>query len=212
MNIRKSEIGEELCSESSPPEDVQGVQNNTSGKPTDSHRYTTIRFANCNKGDENTARNRPNKYDEILQGRKLEEFLNDTWNDRWLETEKGQWTHEIYPDLRSRKEVDHNPMPEMVRFLTGHGSFAAKLAQMNLKESDKCSCAQTTKHLWNTTRQRQTQRIPTSCKRDGKETKGRRISVQNQKCGQLIRTMKSRFLVGWNPTLPKSARVGLPID
>jgi hypothetical protein len=24
----------------------------------------------------------PNKYEEILQGRKLEGFLNDTWNDR----------------------------------------------------------------------------------------------------------------------------------
>jgi len=114
--------------------------------------------------------------------------------------------------------VDHDPTPEMVHFLTGYRPFAAKLAQMNLKESDKCSCgsAQTTKHFWisctkselkhlhntkpnlikNTTRQRQTQRIPTSCKRDGKDTKGRRISVQNQKRGQLIRTMKSRFLVG----------------
>jgi hypothetical protein len=83
----------------------------------------------------------PDRYDEILQGRrKLEEFLNDTCNDRWLETEKGQWTHEIYPDLCSRKEMDHDPTPEMVHFLTGHGSFAAKLAQMNLKESDKCTC------------------------------------------------------------------------
>ncbi|KAH0950378.1 hypothetical protein HN011_009116 [Eciton burchellii] len=38
----------------------------------------------------------------------------------------------------------------MVHFLTRHGPFAAKLAQMNLKESDKCKCgsAQTTKHLW----------------------------------------------------------------
>jgi hypothetical protein len=73
---------------------------------------------------------------------------------RWLETEKDQWTHEIYPDLRSRKEVNHDPTPEMVHFLTGHGSFAAKLAQMNLKESDKCTCgrAQTTKHLWESCR------------------------------------------------------------
>jgi len=33
--------------------------------------------------------------------------------------------------------------------LTGHGPFAAKLAQMNLKESDKCmyGSAQTTKYL-----------------------------------------------------------------
>jgi len=91
-----------------------------------------------------------NRYDEILQGRKLEEFLNDIWNNRWLETEKDQWTHEICPDLRSRKEMDHDSTPEMVHFLTGHGPFAAKLAQMNLKESDKCSCSsvQTTKHHW----------------------------------------------------------------
>jgi len=92
----------------------------------------------------------PNRYDEILQGRKLKEFLNDAWDNRWLETEKGQWTHEIYSDLRSRKEVDHDPTPEMVHLLTGHGPFAAKLAQMNLKENDECTCgsAQTTKHLW----------------------------------------------------------------
>jgi len=89
-----------------------------------------------------------NRYDEILQG-KLEEFLNDTWNDRWLETEKGQWTHEIYPDLRSRKEIDHDTTSEMVHFLTEHEPFAAKLAQMNLKESDKFSCGSAqTKHFW----------------------------------------------------------------
>jgi len=93
-----------------------------------------------------------NRNDKISEGkeRKLEEFLNDTWNNRWLETEKGQWTHEIYPDLCSRKEMDHDPTPEMVHFLTGHGPFAVKLAQMNLKESNKYTCGsvQTTKHLW----------------------------------------------------------------
>jgi len=31
--------------------------------------------------------------------------------------------------------MDHDPTAEM-----GHESFAAKLAQMNLKESDKCTC------------------------------------------------------------------------
>ncbi|KAH0954511.1 hypothetical protein HN011_012172 [Eciton burchellii] len=82
-----------------------------------------------------------NRNDKISQERKreLKEFLNDTWNNRWLETEKSQWTHKINPDLRSRKEVDHDSTPEMVPFLTGHGPFAAKLAQMNLKESDKCT-------------------------------------------------------------------------
>jgi len=36
--------------------------------------------------------------------------------------------HTKYSDLRSRKEMDHDPTPEMVHFLTGHGPFAAKLA------------------------------------------------------------------------------------
>jgi len=35
-------------------------------------------IANCNKGNENTARYRPNRYDEILQGRELKEFQNGT--------------------------------------------------------------------------------------------------------------------------------------
>ncbi|KAH0944805.1 hypothetical protein HN011_006840, partial [Eciton burchellii] len=113
---------------------------NTCGKLVDCHRHAITRFANCNKGNENTARD-SNRYDEIVQGRKLEEFLHDTWNNRWLETGKGQWTHEIYPDIRSRKEMDHDQTPEMLveiqHFLTGHGPFAEKLAQMNLKENDK---------------------------------------------------------------------------
>ncbi|KAH0949466.1 hypothetical protein HN011_003728 [Eciton burchellii] len=46
------------CPESSPPEDVQGVLNNISGKLANSHRHATTRFANCNKGNENTARHR----------------------------------------------------------------------------------------------------------------------------------------------------------
>jgi len=63
---------------------------------------------------------------------------------------KMQWTYEIYLDLYIRKQADHDPMPEMIHFLTEHKPFAAKLAQMNLKDIDKCTCdnEQTTKHLW----------------------------------------------------------------
>jgi hypothetical protein len=49
------------------------------------------------------------------------------------------------------------------------------------KERIKTSVRYGTKFDKNIIRQKQTQRIPTSCKGDGKETKGRRISVQNQK-------------------------------
>jgi len=47
---------------------------------------------------------------------------------------------EIYPDLRSRKQENHDPTPELVRFLIEHGPFAAKVAQINLKGRDKCTC------------------------------------------------------------------------
>jgi hypothetical protein len=63
-------------------------------------------------------------------------FLKMIWNNIWLETEKGQWIHEIYPDLRSRKQANYNLTPEMVH-LTEHGSFAKKMTQINLKESDE---------------------------------------------------------------------------
>jgi hypothetical protein len=65
------------------------------------------------------------RHKEILQGTKLEEFLNDTWNNRWFETEKDQWIHQIYSDL-CKKDVDHDPTPEMIHFLTGHGPFRNK--------------------------------------------------------------------------------------
>jgi len=80
-------------------------------------------------------------YKELLQGKDLEEFQDDMLNNKWLETEKSQWIHEIYSDLRNRKKTDHDPTPEMIHFLTEHGLFAAKLVQMNLKNSDKCTCS-----------------------------------------------------------------------
>jgi len=47
------------------------------------------------------------------------------------------------------KNHDHDPTPEMIHFLTGHEP-AAKLEQMNLKDSNKCTYGseQTMKHLW----------------------------------------------------------------
>jgi len=174
-----------------------------------------------------------NRNDKVSQKRKLEEFLNDTWNNRWLKTQKSQWTHEVYPDLRNRKEADHDPTPEMVHFLTGYEPFAAKLAQMALKESDKCTCgsAQITKHLWESCTKSELRRLHdtepnlTKILQDKEKRKEfhllvkemekrlrRRISVQKQKRGKQIRTMKSRFLVGWSQTLPKSAQAELPVS
>jgi len=94
-------------------------------------------------------------------------------------------------------------------FVRKHINNQASLGIMH-KERTKTSVRYRIKLNTNTTTQRQTQRIPTSCEGDGKETKGRRISVQKQKRGIQIRTMKSRFLVG--SKLPKGARVGLPVN
>jgi len=76
-------------------------------------------------------------------------YLNDTWDSRWLEIEKGQWIQEIFSNLQSRKQADHDSTPETLHFLTGYGSFAAKLAH-DFKDINECSCGkeQVTKHLW----------------------------------------------------------------
>jgi len=50
-----------------------------------------------------------------------------------IDGSKLKWTHEISPNLQSRKQADDST-PEMIHFLTGYGSFAAKLVQMKLKD------------------------------------------------------------------------------
>jgi len=71
----------------------------------------------------------------MLFGKELEKLQNVIWNNKWLETGKTN-EHMKYIQIFPEK-ANHDPMPEMVHFLTRHEPFAVKMAQMNSRESDK---------------------------------------------------------------------------
>jgi hypothetical protein len=73
----------------------------------------------------------PNRYDEILQGRKLKEFLNDTWNNVEMTRNRKRPMDTRNISRPSQQKGD------------GYGPFAAELTQMNLKESNKYMCGST---------------------------------------------------------------------
>jgi hypothetical protein len=77
-----------------------------------------------------------------------------------LRPKKNAWIHEIFPNLRSRKQADYDPTPKMIHFITERRSFAAKLPQLKLNMKCTCSKEQTSlgimskERTWTLTQQR----------------------------------------------------------
>ncbi|KAF0747041.1 Uncharacterized protein FWK35_00027124 [Aphis craccivora] len=65
--------------------------------------------------------------------------LLDTWQSRWTASEKGRWTHECFPDIRNRIKLPIALGHEIAQFLTGHGNFQSKLAELGLRPTPHCS-------------------------------------------------------------------------
>ncbi|KAE9530065.1 hypothetical protein AGLY_011527 [Aphis glycines] len=53
---------------------------------------------------------------------------------------KGRWTHECFPDIRLRLTLPIALGHEIAQFLTGHGNFQSKLAELGLRPTPHCSC------------------------------------------------------------------------
>jgi len=66
--------------------------------------------------------------------------LLDAWQSRWSTSQKGRWTHECFPDIRHRLTLPIALGHEIAQFLTGHGNFQSKLAELGLRPSPHCSC------------------------------------------------------------------------
>jgi len=66
--------------------------------------------------------------------------LLDTWQARWTGTQKGRWTYECFPDIRQWLRLPIALGHEVAQFLTGHGNFQTKLAELGLRPSPMCSC------------------------------------------------------------------------
>lgn len=75
--------------------------------------------------------------------RRIEEHLNGKWQDRWDAATTGRLTHEFLPDVTARRRQKWiRPGHHVTQFLTGHGSFKAKLASLGLAEDGRCHCYQ----------------------------------------------------------------------
>ncbi|KAF0753597.1 Uncharacterized protein FWK35_00026272 [Aphis craccivora] len=66
--------------------------------------------------------------------------LLNAWQSRWSTSQKGRWTHECFPDIRHRLTLPIALGHEIAQFLTGHGNFQSRLAELGLRPTPHCSC------------------------------------------------------------------------
>lgn len=68
-------------------------------------------------------------------------ILLNTRQDRYMATDKGEWTKKMIPSVIHRfslpLELDHYTS----QLLTGHGDFRAKLYSFKLEDSPTCECS-----------------------------------------------------------------------
>lgn len=86
------------------------------------------------------------QFDKIQE--EHEEVLQ-IWQDRWTNSNKGRWTYEWFPDVKTRYWTDIELDHFSTQFITGHGDFNEKLHGFKLKESPACSCGEleTARHV-----------------------------------------------------------------
>ncbi|CAI6344859.1 unnamed protein product [Macrosiphum euphorbiae] len=84
------------------------------------------------------------EYEDGVQG------LIAEWQTRYDETDKGEWTKIMIPDLARRCALPLKMDHYTAQFLTGHGDFNAKLHGFKLVRSANCACgngAETVRHV-----------------------------------------------------------------
>lgn len=75
--------------------------------------------------------------------RQIDNFLMQSWQDRWTKSNKGRTTYKFFPDIRKRLTLTwFRPDFYTSQMLTGHGAFNSRLHAFNLKPSPLCSCGE----------------------------------------------------------------------
>lgn len=72
-----------------------------------------------------------------------EEILIERWQALWDTSTKGRWTHNFFPDIRSRLNTPISFDHYTAQIVTGHGDFNGKLNHFNLVDTPECSCEYT---------------------------------------------------------------------
>jgi len=71
---------------------------------------------------------------------KIDELL-ETWQNRYVATEKGEWTKKMIPSVVVRYHLPLQLDYYTTQILTGHGDFKGKLYSFKLVDSPTCECA-----------------------------------------------------------------------
>lgn len=64
----------------------------------------------------------------------------EKWEKEWAEYEYSQWTHSLFPTVKSRLEVGFAPDFWITQAITGHGVFKAYLKERGLTQDSMCPC------------------------------------------------------------------------
>lgn len=65
----------------------------------------------------------------------------EKWNQRWIETTKGEITHHFLPTVYSRISAKHLKTDFIIsQYLTNHGKFNQYLNRFKVDESPFCDC------------------------------------------------------------------------
>jgi len=71
---------------------------------------------------------------------KIDELLA-TWQNRYIEVEKGEWTKKMIPSVVERYHLPLQMDYYTTQILSGHGDFRGKLFSFKLVDSPTCDCA-----------------------------------------------------------------------
>lgn len=86
--------------------------------------------------------------DDVIIGRRCKALLRNRmlsmWQNRWRDTEVGEWTKNWFPSVQARVRMKWiKPDYYMTQMLSGHGNFKAKLKERGLTYDDRCRCGET---------------------------------------------------------------------
>ena len=70
----------------------------------------------------------------------LDVAIIELWNKNWKSLIKNKRTHDILPDVKHRMELNWEPGPGMVQFISGHGPYRERLFKSKSVNSPHCGC------------------------------------------------------------------------
>ena len=78
-------------------------------------------------------------------------MVDTVWEERWALSERGPWTHEVFPHISVRRRTDLRLDFWLTQALSGHGVFGSYLHRFHRRVTAACPCGapeETPKHIF----------------------------------------------------------------